>query len=310
MKVVYIMGAGHIGSTILDLTISTHLNFESLGEISKFHRSRWFPDDNRKCACGLSVYECSFWIQVRTKWAELIGSDDAERYMYLQKRYEGSRSGWVRLLWNNYKSSVEFNEYLWGTTALYQAIQQVSGSPFLVDSSLTPRRAYGLTMNPDIDLYLIHLVRDGRGVIWSLKKPGKKILTKEYVPAPSWRTTKYWISANLQSTWVLYQVKEEKRQIIRYEDFVINPSLILNKIGNLVGEDMSGLLTDATLNHSGQDRHTVGGNRIRMQKDIRIKPDFAWLEKLSEQDRKLFWGMAGWLARQYGYKKNQIDYGM
>jgi hypothetical protein len=105
-------------------------------------------------------------------------------------------------------------------------------------------------------------------------------------------------------------VKEEKRQVIRYEDFVINPSLILNKIGNLVGEDMSGLLTGATLNHSGQDRHTVGGNRIRMQKDIRIKPDFAWLEKLSDQDRKLFWGMAGWLARQYGYKKNQIDYGM
>ena len=138
-----------------------------------------------------------------------------------------------------------------------------------------------------IDLYLIYLVRDGRGVIWSLKKPGKKILTKEYVPAPSWRTTKYWISANLQSTWVLYQVKEEKRQMIRYEDFVINPSLILNKIGNLVGEDMSGLLTGATLNHSGQDRHTVGGSRIIMQKDIRIKPDFAWLEKLSDQDRKL-----------------------
>lgn len=310
MKVVYIMGAGHIGSTILDIAISTHRNIESLGELSKYHRFSWLPDDNRVCACGLSVYDCSFWGQIRPEWTRLFQSNDADRYIQLQKRYEGSRMGWLRLLKNGYKSSPDFNEYMKGTESLYQAIQRISGSKFLVDSSLTPRRAYALSLSSAIDLYLIHLVRDGRGVIWSLKKPGKKILTKEYVPAPSWRTTKYWISANLQSTWVLDQVKEEKRQMIRYEDFVINPSLILNKIGNLVGEDMSGLLTGATLNHSGQDRHTVGGSRIRMQKDIRIKPDFAWLEKLSDQDRKLFWGMAGWLARQYGYKKNQIDYRM
>lgn len=302
------MGAGHVGSTILDIAISTHGNIESLGELSKYHRFGWLPDDNRVCACGLSVYDCSFWGQIRSEWTKLFQSEDVDRYIQLQNRYEGSRMGWLRLLKNKYKSSPDFNEYLDGTESFYQAIQRISGSKFFVESSLTPRRAYALSLSSAIDLYLIHLVRDGRGVIWSLKKPGKKILTKEYVPAPSRRTTRYWISANLQSSWAFYQVKAEKRQRIRYEDFVINPSLILNKIGNLLGEDMSGLLTGATLNHNGQDRHTVGGNRIRMQKDIRIKPDFAWMENLSDQDRKLFWGMAGWLARQYGYKKNQIDY--
>lgn len=308
MKIIYIMGAGHVGSTILDITISTQLYLESLGEISKFHQFGWVPDENRKCACGLSVYECSFWIQVRQKWADLIASDDAKRYLYLQKRFEGSRSGWVRLLWNKYKPSSEFAEYLQGTEALYKAVQQISGSPILVDSSLTPRRAYGLTLNPNIDLYLIHLVRDGRGIIWSLMKPGKKTLTKKYTPAPSWRTTRYWISANLQSAWAFNHVKEDKRRMIRYEDFVTNPSMVLEKIGALVGEDLSSLVTGSTLIHPNQDRHTVGGNRIRMQKDIRIKPDFAWLEQLPEKDRKLFWRMAGWLARQYGYKKHQIDY--
>ena len=98
MKVVYIMGAGHIGSTILDIAISTHHNIESLGELSKYHRFGWLPDDNRVCACGLSVYDCSFWGKIRPEWTRLFQSNDADRYIQLQKRYEGSRMGWLRLI--------------------------------------------------------------------------------------------------------------------------------------------------------------------------------------------------------------------
>ena len=310
MKIVYIMGAGHNGSTILDIAISTHLCLESLGELSKFHRFGLIPDDNRKCACGLPIYDCSFWVQVRQKWADLNGSDNAERYMQLQDRFEGSRFGWASLIRNNYIPSSDFADYMRGTEALYRAVQQTSGSPILVDSSLSPRRAYGLTLNPNIDLYLIHLVRDGRGIIWSLKKPGKKTLTKKYIPAPSWRTTRYWITSNLQSALAFNHVQKDKRQIVRYEDFVTNPSEVLEKIASLIGEELFNSASDLALIHSDQDRHTVAGNRVRMQKDIRIKPDFAWMEHLSEKDRKLFWWFAGWLAQYYGYQKHQTNYGI
>jgi hypothetical protein len=46
-----------------------------------------------------------------------------------------------------------------------------------------------------------------------------------------------------------------------------------------------------------------------MQKDIRIKADFAWMEHLPEKDRLMFWRTAGWLARRFGYRQNQTDYG-
>jgi hypothetical protein len=302
------MGAGHIGSTVLDVVLGAHAHIESLGEISKFHRFGWTRDNNRRCACGLSVYECPFWLQVRKKWTDMVGGDDVERYLYLHRRFEDFRSAWARLLWNSYKPSAEFTEYMRKTEALYRAVQQVSGKHFLIDSSLTPRRAYALTMNPNIDLYLIHFVRDGRGGIWSLMKPGKKTLTKAYTPAPSWRTTKYWISANLQSAWVFNHVQGEKRQLIRYEDFVTNPSMVLNKIGDLVGEDLSRVVTGSTLRNPDQERHTVAGNRVRMQKDIRIRADFAWMEHLPEKDRRVFWRMAGWLARRFGYMQHQTDY--
>ena len=103
-------------------------------------------------------------------------------------------------------------------------------------------------------------------------------------------------------------MKEEKRVLIRYEDFVTNPSMVLDQIGALVGEDLSGLVKGTALTDLSQVRHTVGGNRVRFQKDIRIRADFVWMERLSVDDRRLFWRMAGWLARQYGYKKQQTDY--
>lgn len=310
MKVIYIMGAGHIGSTVLDVVISTHPHMESLGEVLKFYRSAWLPDENRHCACGLPAYECPFWTQVRQKWIESMGSEEAAHYIHLQERFERSRSSWARLLWNRFIRTSDFNRYIKGTEALFKAIQEVGGKKFLVDSSLIPKRAYALSMLPNIELYLIHMVRDGRGVIWSLMKPGKQIPEKVYVPAPPRRTTKYWISANLQSAWVFRHVRKNRRQLIRYEDFVINTPMVLDQIGEMIGEDLSGLVKDAALTNPNEARHTVGGNRIRFQKDkdIRLKADFAWMEHLPAKDRQMFWRLAGWLARQFGYKQNQVDY--
>ena len=151
------------------------------------------------------------------------------------------------------------------------------------------------------DLRLIHLVRDGRGVIWSLMKPNKKTLTKVYKPAPSWRTTKYWISANLQSTWVYHRVPREKRERVRYEDFVTDPASTLHRIGALLDVDMSSLARTVAARQPIQANHTVGGSSVRMSRDIRVRADFAWQDLLPARDRKIFWLLAGWLAQRYGY---------
>ncbi len=309
MKIIYIMGAGHIGSTILDIVLGSYPQMESLGEISKFHHFGWKLDENRQCSCGLPVYHCPFWSQVRDEWTELTGAGNAAKHIALQRQIERRRFGWARLLRNSGRTlTPKFTEYMRGVEALYRAVQKASGKGFLIDSSLSPRRAYGLTLNPKIDLYLIHLVRDGRGIIWSLKKPGKKTLTKVYKPAPASRTIRYWITANLQSAYVFSQVKEEKRRLIRYEDFVIQPDVILNQIGAWVGEDLSRSGNELEPNQFSGERHTVGGNRIRMHKEFRIIPDFKWMEKLSESDRKFFWRTAGWLARHYQYENDQNNY--
>jgi len=306
MKIVYITGAGHIGSTILDIVLGNHPNIQGVGEVSKIHRSGWMAGSKRRCACGAPVAECCFWPKVREHWARDTASDDIARYVHLQGLFERHRDAWPRLLSSRRRPSFEFREYQRKTEALYEAIVAVSGKRIVVDSSLTSRRAYALTQNPGIDLSLIHLVRDGRGVIWSLKKPGKKTLTKVYEPAPSWRTTKYWITANLQSAWVLRRVPEQKRLLLRYEDFVTNPAEALGRIGALLGEDLTPVAERLAHKDGIFAGHTVGGSSVRMSKSIQLRADFAWHEQLPEKDRRIFWLLAGWLAQRYGYAQQPL----
>jgi hypothetical protein len=299
------MGAGHIGSTVLDVVLGAHPNFESVGEIWKLHSGAWMGESTRDCACGSSPDRCVFWPQVRRAWAAETGGDDVAGYVRLQGLYEGNRYAWPRLLRNRRWPTPRFDEYIRKTEALYRAIQQTGGKPVIVDSSLSPRRAFVLSMVPGVDLFLIHLVRDGRGVIWSLKNPAKHALVKTFKPASALRTTKYWITANLQSAFSFSRVRPERRQRIRYEDFATDPRATLARIGAWLGEDLSTLVTsDHALQQPVPVRHTVRGNRVRMLKEIKIRADFAWREHLPGRDRALFWLLAGWLAARYGYSKH------
>ncbi len=308
MKVIYVMGAGHSGSTLLDIILSNHPNIVSVGELYKLHRSGFIRTDQRRCSCGLPIHECLYWCNVRDAWIEKVGTDDFAGYVKLQYRYEFLSSSWGRLLWNGQIPSPEFQGYMKKTAALYEAIQEISGKSVIVDSSKSPRRAYALALNPDIDLRLIHLVRDGRACAWSHLQPRKKNIAagipKNFPVTPTHRTTRNWISSNLQSEWVLKRQAKEFRQRVRYEDFTREPSAVLELIGTTVGENLNCLAQGLTANHPMEIGHSAGGNSVRMSQTITLKPDFKWMEKMSIEDRQSFWRMAGWMARHYEYEHN------
>lgn len=297
------MGAGHIGSTVIEVVLGTHPHLESVGEVWKLPFA-WAAQSERTCACGASVHACNFWQDVRKRWKELLGEDGVSRYVGLRSHFEGSPLGWVRLLSGGGASGSPLAEYTRLTEAFYEAIRRVRGKMGVVESSLSPKRAYALSRCPSLDLHVIHLVRDGRGVIWSLKNPAKRGVVKNFKPAPAWRTTRYWLAANLQSAWVFGRLRPEKRLRLRYEDFARDPVATLERIGPWLGEDLSGLLTpEGATKQAGAGRHTVGGNRVRMQKQVQVRADLGWVEHLPGRDRLLFWTAAGWLARRYGYSR-------
>lgn len=304
-RVVSIIGSGRSGSTILDILLGSHINIEGVGALSKLPRSGWTPDEDRRCSCGAPIHACPYWIDVHERWIETVGADGLERYIGLQDRFEHSSRRWPRVLFEDHVPSAAFRSYAEMTAALYRSISDVSGKPVILDSSKKPIRTYALLATGTIDVRVLHLVRDGRGVVWSrsksLPRDVEAGVPSERPSTPPWRTTLHWTQANIESEWVTRRAGSANASRITYESLVDMPGALLQRIAPVLGEDLAELTAGLGSERAMSAGHRVGGNRMRFSGTVRLRPDLEWTTKLPAGDGETFWRMAGWLARRYGY---------
>ena len=145
------------------------------------------------------------------------------------------------------------------------------------------------------DVVLLHLVRDGRGVVYSHIKLGRKPLS--YM--------KQWAVVNLRTKIVKIRNKDIKNIFILYEDFVKNPvgvtSYILEQIGLEFESNM--------LNFNSYEHHQVGGNaRLKNKKDTsEIKFDIKWKKQMALRYKIIFDLLFGWLNVFYKIKPKKYE---
>lgn len=295
VKVVYVLGDGRSGSTVLDIVLGNHPDVSSVGEARKVPTRGW--GEGSSCSCGLPMGECPFWSEVREDWARRVGADDLEGFRELQGVYE-SRSALPRLLAERRRSSGRFRRYALLNAALFQAIRAASGRPIVVDSSKVPARALALGSVPGVELRLVHLVRDARGVAASRKKAGTGVSS-----TPAWRSSLRWTEANLLSEGVRRLVDPGGRRV-RYEDLAADPRGELQKIGRSIGLDLSGLAEDLLAGREMEVGHVGGGNRVRMTGSVRFSGDAqGWRGKLSEGEQLVAWAFAAPVMKRHGYER-------
>mgnify|MGYP001242309688 CR=1 FL=1 len=317
-RLVYILGYGRSGSTFLSLLLGNHKDIQAVGELSCFtNRSqagafRW--KGYLPCSClgdtwlhedsGPNRNKCAFWNEVQSLSTKSNPPNYLESYPLLQHKFERYRN-FAHLLMNRISHSTEYTRYADITTTLLKSILEVSKKAIIVDSSKNPIRAYALTMIPNLDLRIIHMVRDGRGVAWSQKsRYRRKVWVRGNISAkPVFKTALHWTVANLLSESVKSQLHPSKSTIVRYEDLVSNPHVELKKIGDLMEIDLSSLSDMLSHNKNIKLGHSVAGNRLRMRNEIRMNPDTEWIGKLSTPEKHGFWLLSGWLMRRYGYTK-------
>jgi hypothetical protein len=338
VKVLKITGLGRSGSTILDVVLGNHPQIESVGEVMSLVRTGWISRESLRgidpkrlrrplCTCGkrLDVLyvdapdeACPFWSSVRREWVERTDRDNIESYPELQNDFEGNKR-WPRLLYERRRPSAPFRSYARLTLDLFESIRAVSGKPIVVDSTMVPVRAFALGMIPGIDLYVVHLVRDGRGLITSLRKTFEKDLQAgimwDHKGHPMWKTVVRrrllylvsvvrWIVLNLATEWVCIQLGPRRTMRLRYEDFVADPQTALGKIGSLIELDLTSVADAASSGKPMQAGHNVGGNRTKKSGVIVLRPDDEeWKTALSPKEQRLAWIIMGWLMRRYGYKR-------
>lgn len=306
-QVVYIAGAGHSGSTVLDIALGNHPEIVSVGELHKLHRSGWRTAENRRCSCGEAVHECPRWSAIRSSWEERVGGDRLDEYIRLQRRYESSFRCWWRLLRDSRERAPLFERYLDLTAALFEAIVEVTGKPAVADSSKKPNRAFAMAQSERLEVKVLHLIRDGRGVVWSQSKPRKQDveggIPVDHVAAAAWKTSSRWAFRNLECDWLARRLGPEHVARVSYERFTHDPRATMADVGAFLGRDLTRLGSDLAAGEEMAVVHLVAGNALRMGGGIVLRPVGDWTSKLPSRDRRTFWTLAGWLARRYGYER-------
>lgn len=303
VQVLYIMGMGRSGSTALDTVLGNHPEIESVGELSNLPRSMWI--NNEYCACGQHSRSCPFWSHVRQAWSEHVNAENIEDYRAYQSSFMWFRHV-PRLLLERHRPSAQFQLFSEWTWALFDAIRKVSGKSIIVDSSKSPARALALSMIPNLDVQLLHLVRDVRGVTWSMGKTiqadKRRGVERNLFGRSVTQMARSWAVANIESDWVRRQLAPSQSIRIRYEDFVSVPGETLARIGALIQHDFSDLADAIDNGSSLQIGHTIAGGRMRMKGSMQLRLDGEWMQQMPLWNQWQCRLLVGWLMHHYGYQ--------
>ena len=307
VKVVYITGAGRSGTTLFDILLGQIEGFFSAGEM----RWLWWGGliSGWQCGCGQPVHDCDVWRRIlKTAFGRDIEEIDVERVLRLQQTV--MRLHYLpRLLSQSSRRAVkwqELAEYSKIMNNLYGAIAQVSGARVIVDSSKNAPEVALLRLLPGVEPYLIHLVRDPRGVAHSFKRKVKMEPFAEKTfdqPRRSAATSALiWDRKNAASEAARLRFPMERVRRVRYEDVVERPRTVLPEIARFLGEPASGLtfLDDRTVELSGN--HTAWGNPSRFKTGrIELRSDDEWVRKLPDMERRMTTTLSLPLLLRYKY---------
>lgn len=303
-QVLYITGSGRSGSTLLERVLGGAEGYVNVGELIELFR--WVAPQDERCGCGEAFSACPFWTEVGEKafggWSpQLVGRiADLQRMVARQRKLP-------QLLVRPQTMAAELAEYREQYRRLYAALREVSGGGVVVDASKWPAQGLALARSDDLDVRLLHLVRDVRGVAFSWAKSGvarPHAVGERATMAvhPVARTAARWSAFQGEAEVIGRVVPHYHR--LRYEDFVADPS------GTVVRARRSlGLVSDsdelphlegssATLGAS----HGIGGNPSRFRVGVQtLRLDEEWRRAMSTADRRTATLVALPVLARYGY---------
>ena len=173
------------------------------------------------------------------------------------------------------------------------------------NSSKLPGRARALARVRGIDLRLVHLVRDGRGVAWSMRRrlahdprAGVQASKRERSVI---RTGLLWMWTNLSTERTTRALGDQRAVRLAYENLVADPAAAMARLAAILGTDLSPLVDQLTTGTPLVAGHVMAGNRLRMNGRLQLRPDLDWQAQLPTGQRRLFEQLCRPVLRRYGY---------
>jgi Sulfotransferase family len=305
VKVLFVGGYSRSGSTLLDCMLGQLPGVFSTGELAYI----WTHglQENRLCGCGSRFLDCAFWTEVGERAFGGWEAVDADQMRELE--LEVNRHRYLPLLLAprvspRFRRQLERYGELLGR--IYAAIQEVSGARVIVDSTIDPAYGFLLTHVPNIDLRLVHMVRDSRATAFSwtrwqrrLDRPDCVMYQRRFHPgvtALRWSIYHLLVDALARRT--------GPAAYLRYERMVSSPETELKRLMDHVDEPLD--RADLAFIRPGEvdlaTNHTVAGSLMRLkQGTLAVRVDDEWTRALPARHRRLVTALTWLFLRRYGY---------
>ena len=293
-KVIFIMSAGHSGSSLLSLILGSHSEGFSAGELCNLP-NRYRQQKPIDCVNMTSdFWENTFGKEGLYQLSNVLGNTRLNKYIPLKIEKK------VREIFNRDEI---FNAYSF-------MFSKLDNKNFIIDASkvytwVEKKIEAKEFISQRIEAYMIYLVRDGRAVANSY--------LRKY---PHWEVEKYsreWVEKTKRRNDYFEKFNPDRRIKVAYEKLASNPHQTIEEICNFFNINFEPSMID----YWKYDHHDISGNngtyslihRYKGQEienrvkqvngdyyknvDISIKLDLRWQKELSPEKLEIFERIAG-----------------
>jgi hypothetical protein len=320
-RVAYLLAASHSGSTLTAMLLNSHPEVVTAGELKITALGNI---DAYRCSCGSLIRQCDFWAGVTEAMRRRgqsfdiarpgthFGDGDTPRYgRFLRPLFRGGLAEHLRdvalALQPGWRAHVARTQA--ANSALIESVLEQSGKKVIVDSSKIGIRLKYLLRNPDLDVRVVRLVRDGRAVALTYMDPAAFADAKD----PSLRgggsggdrraerlpvqdAAREWLRSNEEAEALRGLVSADRWIDVRYEEICNQTDATLRRIFAFLGVD-----PDAPRPNFRAARHHVIGNGMRLDTTSEVRVDERWRQALTADDLREFDIVAGQFNRRMQY---------
>ena len=259
-KIIYVIGSGRSGTTLLDILLGNQDGVFSGGELTRYALRHGVPtgfDDQPE--------RTAFWRSFTEDFATNLDFDHTESLIN-DFEYYNLRGG----LPNKYRRE----EYRRFWRSFFDTLFARIDERVVVDSSKYPKRALQLSEtlpSTEYELCYIYIKRDPIGVVKSFAK------TDVYIPPKNWLNANvYYFLSNLACRWAVQQLRQKHSVVsVKYERLVSEPQQVLSELGEAVGVDFSDLKQKVDNEASLVVGDLFEGNSMRVKQQIKLRRETA-----------------------------------
>lgn len=321
VRLTYILAASHSGSTLLAMLLASHPEISSVGEL----KATSLGDlDQYLCSCRRKILDCPFWTGIRQDMSQRgfdfdisnAGTDirsGASPYVrkLLRPLHRGPLVEFARDIFLGlspvWRKQLPLIQAL--NVNLMDCVLSRTGTNVIVDSSKIGIRLKYLLMNPMLDVKVIRLVRDGRGVALTYMDPanyadatdpnlrgGGRGGDRESERLTMAQAAHEWRRSNEEGEAIVSGLDSSSWRIVTYEDLCTDTQETMMGLYEFLGVSQSHRVG----NFRGKDHHVIG-NGMRLDSGNEVRLNEEWRKALSKKDLETFEVVSGALSRRLGY---------